>query len=103
MNARIVTQERTIVGLRTVKNAVKFHNPENCRLEKIPLTDGLLTAVRFAHMHYKKRLDEEECRRESGKKEGRAREAKTRDQIVAIKGIEPRQKGAGANDRKANS
>ena len=68
MNARIVTQEprtllgeRTIVGLRTVKGAVKFHVSENCRPEKIPLTDGLLTAVRSAHMHYRKRLDEEEA------------------------------------------
>ena len=67
VNARIVTQERTllgertIVGLRTVKDAVKFHDPENCRPEKIPLTDGLLTAVRSAHMHYRKRLDEEEA------------------------------------------
>ena len=39
VNARIVTQERTllgertIVGLRTVKDAVKFHDPENCRPE----------------------------------------------------------------------
>ena len=67
VNARIVTQERTIlgertiVGLRIVKDAVKFHDPENCRPEKIPLTDGLLTAVRSAHMHYRKRLDEEEA------------------------------------------
>ena len=67
VNARIVTQERTllgertIVGLRTVKDAVKFHDPENCRPEKIPLTDGRLTAVRSAHMHHRKRLDEEEA------------------------------------------
>ena len=67
VNARIVTKERTllgertIVGLRTVKDAVKFHDPENCRPKKIPLTDGLLNAVRSAHMHYRKWLDEEEA------------------------------------------
>ena len=67
MNARIVTKERTllgertIVGVRTVKDAVKFHDPENCRPEKIPLTDGLLTVVRSAHMHYRRWLDEEEA------------------------------------------
>ena len=44
-----------------MKDAVKFHDPENCRPEKIPLTDGLLTAVRSAHMHYRKRLNEEEA------------------------------------------
>ena len=49
VNARVVTQEwtllgeRTLVGLRTVKDAVKFHDPENCRPEKIPLTGGLVT------------------------------------------------------------
>ena len=67
VNARIVTKERTllgertIVGVRTVKDAVKFHDPENCRPEKIPLTDGLLTVVRSAHMHYRKWLNEEEA------------------------------------------
>ena len=67
MNARIVTQEWTLLGEstifdpRTVKDAVKFKGPENCRPEKIPLTDGLLTAVRSAHMHYRRRLDEEEA------------------------------------------
>lgn len=43
-----------------MKDAVKFHYPEKCITEKIPLTDGLLTTVRFGHMHYKKQLDEEE-------------------------------------------
>ena len=44
------------------KDAVKFHNPGKRITEKIPLTDGLLTAVRSAHkiMHYKKKLGEEE-------------------------------------------
>ena len=65
MNARIVTQEWTLLGEstifdpRTVIDAVKFQGPENCRPEKIPLTDGLLTAVRSAHMHYRRWLDEE--------------------------------------------
>ena len=44
-----------------MKDAVKFHDAENCRPEEIPLTDGLLTAVRSARMHYRKRLDEEEA------------------------------------------
>ena len=51
VNAHIVTQERTllgertIVGLRSVKDAVKFYDPENLRPEKIALTDGPITAV----------------------------------------------------------
>ena len=43
-----------------VKGAVKFHTPEKCITEKIPLTDGLLTAVRSVHMDYKMKLGEEE-------------------------------------------
>ena len=110
MNARIVTQERTllgewtIVGLRTVKDAVKFHDPENCRPEKIPLTDGLLTALRSAHMH-RKRLDEEEAEKKKRHAEEKLKRWKerARDQIVERKGREPRQKGAGGNGRNANS
>ena len=51
MNSRIVTQERTllgegtIVGLRSVIDAVKLYDPEHLRPEKIALTDGLLSAV----------------------------------------------------------
>ena len=62
----IVTQkmtllgERTIVGPRSVKDAVKFYDPEKLRPEKIALTDGPLTAVWSADMH-KKRLGEEEA------------------------------------------
>ena len=65
MYAHIVTQERTllgertIVGPRSVKDAVKFYDPENLRLQKIALTDGPITAVRSADMHHKKRLGEE--------------------------------------------
>ena len=45
VNARVVAKERsrlgeqTIVGLRLQKDAVKFHDPLNCRLEKIPVTN----------------------------------------------------------------
>ena len=51
----------SIVGLRSVKDAVKFCDPELNRPEKIALTDGLLTAVRSAHTNHRKRLDEEEA------------------------------------------
>lgn len=47
--------------LRSVKDAVKFYDSENLRPEKIALTNGLLTAVRSAHMHHRQRLDEEEA------------------------------------------
>ena len=51
-NACVVTQgrtlfeERTIVGLRVVKDAQEFDDPRNCKQEKLPLSDGLLAAVR---------------------------------------------------------
>ena len=52
---------RKLMGrfLRSVKDAVKFYDPENLRPEKIALTNGLLTAVRSAHMHHRQWLDEE--------------------------------------------
>ena len=72
VNARVVVKERsrlgeqTIVGLRLLKDAVKFHNLVNCKPEKIPVTKELRKSVRFAHSAYKARLDEE---KEEKKKE----------------------------------
>ena len=61
MQERTLLGERTIVGLRSVKDAVKFYDPENLRPEKVALTDGPLAAVRSAYMHHRHRLDEEEA------------------------------------------
>ena len=78
VNACIVTQERTllgertITGLRAVKDAVRFHDPEHQRPQKIPLSDALTRAVRSAHTHYRQRLEEEEAeekKRQAEKKE----------------------------------
>ena len=72
LNARVVTKERsrfgeqTIVGLRLLKDAVKFHDPVNCRPEKIPVTKEMKKSVHLAHLAYKARLDEE---KEEKKKE----------------------------------
>ena len=50
-NACVVTQERplfgerTIFGLRAVKDAREFDDPRNCKQEKIALTDGFLSAL----------------------------------------------------------
>ena len=72
VNAGVVTKERsrfgeqTIVGLRLLKNAVKFHDPVNCRPEKIPVTIKMKKSASLAHSAYKARLDEE---KEEKKKE----------------------------------
>ena len=72
VNARVVTKERprvgeqTIVGLRLLKDAVKFHDPVNCRPEKIPVTKEMRKSVRLVHSAYKVRLDQE---KEEKKKE----------------------------------
>ena len=72
LNARVETKERsrfgeqTIVCLRLLKDAVKFHDPVNCRPEKIPVTKEMKKSVRLAHSAYKARLDEE---KEEKKKE----------------------------------
>ena len=65
MNARVVTKERsrlgeqTVVGLRLLKDTVKFHDPVNYRPEKILVTKEMRKSARLAHSAYKARLDEE--------------------------------------------
>ena len=49
-----------------LKDAVKFHDPVNCRPEKIPVTKEMRKSVHLAHSAYKARLDEE---KEEKKKE----------------------------------
>ena len=72
VNARVVTKERsrleeqTIVGLRLLEDAVKFHDPVNCRPEKIPITKEMRKSVRLARPANKARLDQE---KEEKKKE----------------------------------
>ena len=51
VNARIVNKERnllgetTIVGLRAVKEAVRFHDPEHSRPENVPITKNMKVSV----------------------------------------------------------
>ena len=65
INARVVTKERAslgesaIVGLRLVKEAVRFHDPVNFAPENIPITKELKLSVRSAHATYQLRLEEE--------------------------------------------
>ena len=67
INARIVTEERshlgekTIVGLRAVKDAVRFCDPVQLRPEKIDMSDALVRAVRSAHSHYRERLEQDKA------------------------------------------
>ena len=55
VNARVVTKERsrlgeqTIVSLWLLKDAVKFHDPVNCRPGKIPVTKEMRKSARLAH------------------------------------------------------
>ena len=65
VNAAIVTQERTllsentIIGLRVVKEAVRFFDPVSNQPEKSAITDDLRRFVRNAHAAYKERLERE--------------------------------------------
>ena len=65
VDAAIVTQERTllsentIIGLRVVKEAVRFFDPVSNQPEKIAITDDLRRFVRNAHAAYKERLERE--------------------------------------------
>ena len=68
--------EQTIVGLWLLKDAVKFHDPVNCRPEKIPVTKELRKSVRFTHSAYRARLDKE---KEEKRKELKETKRKTKD------------------------
>ena len=65
VNAAIVTRERTllsestIIGLRVVKEAVRFFDPVSNQPEKIAITDDLRRFVGNAHVAYKERLERE--------------------------------------------
>ena len=85
VNARVVTKERsrlgeqTIVSLRLLKDAVKFHNPVNYRPEKIPVTEEMRKYIRLAHSAYKARLDEEKEENKKELKKLRERKRKRKD------------------------
>ena len=57
--ARVRLHEHTIVGLRSVKEAVRFYDPEHLRPEKIPITSELRSALRSAHASYTARREAE--------------------------------------------
>ena len=65
VNAAIVTRERTllsentIIGLRVVKEAVRFFDPVSNQPEKIAITNDLRRLVGNAHAAYKERLERE--------------------------------------------
>ena len=69
LNGNIVTKDRcslkeqTITGLRSVKEAVRFYDPQNNRPEKIPMTSTLKQAVRASHQTYTVRLEDERDRK----------------------------------------
>ena len=58
VNARIVTKDRsllgekTIFGIHTLKEAVRFFDPDNKQPEKIEINSNLKKAVKSAHAAY---------------------------------------------------
>ena len=99
VNARVVTKERsrfgeqTIVGLRLLKDAVKFHDPVNCRPEKIPVTKEMRKSVRLVHSLYKARIRPRKGREEEGirsgnyeKERGRRKTEEREGEVVEVQG-----------------
>ena len=85
VNARVVIKERsrlgeqTIVGLRLQKDAVKFHDPVNCRPETIPVTKEMRKFARLAQSAYKARLDEEKEEKKKKLEETKRKKRKKKD------------------------
>lgn len=96
-NTSVVTADRAsmgeaaIIGLRTVKDTVKFSDPVLCRPEKLPLGKKVLAAARSAHAMYLQRLETEkqqEQQLKNEREEKRAEELKRkneRDELVSQK------------------
>ena len=65
VNARIVTKDRSllgekaIVGIHTLKEAVRFFDPDNKQPEKIEINSSLKKAVKSAHAAYQDHLERE--------------------------------------------
>ena len=84
VNARIVTQDRTsldektIVGLHVVKDAVRFFDPLTNRPQLIPVEPNLKRAVKSAHAAYKEYLEKQKTLEEN-KREGERRQKEITD------------------------
>ena len=50
---RVNLSEKSIIGSRLSKEAVKIHDPEDMQPECVPLTTELLSYVRGSHRVYK--------------------------------------------------
>ena len=66
VNARWLAQERAIVGLHIIKDAVRFHDPVSNSAEMIQMTQDLRKSVRSPHLAYK--ANQESRKEEQGKK-----------------------------------
>lgn len=102
VNARVVTQDRsllneeTIIGLRVVKEAVRFHDPISHQPEKIVITEELKRYVRSAYTSYQEWLKREQEEKEREKEEAEKRKAisekvqKERDRLLEKKASMPK-------------
>ena len=81
VNARIVTKDRSLLGektiavIHTLKEAVRFFDPDNKQPEKIEINSNLKKAVKSAHAAYRDHLErEKEMERKKKEEERRLKE-----------------------------
>ena len=92
MKERSRLGEQTIVGLRLLKDAVKFHDPVNCRLEKIPANLAHSTyKARFYQEKEEKKKEFEETKRK--KEEERGRRKTEEREVVEVQGFFGKERG----------
>ena len=83
VNTKVVTKERaslnerTIVGLHVVKEAVRFFDPVSNQPEKIIITDDMRRSVKSAHAMYRERLERE-------KRRGRRKEERSSEKEIDL-------------------
>ena len=108
VNAAIVTRERTllsentIIGLRVVKEAVRFFDPVSNQPEKIAITDDLRRFVRNAHAAYKERLEREREDEEKKRQEvQRMKEISEKERLLEKKSLELTEDNLNEQEEKA--
>ena len=69
VNINVVTDDRTLLseqainGIRMVKDAVAFYDPQHNQPKNIPFTKDLIKALKTAHACYQARLEEERTKK----------------------------------------
>ena len=99
VNTRVVTKERsrlreqTIVDLRLLKDAVKFHEPVKCRPEKIPVAKEMRKSVRFGTLSVQGKIRRRRSYKKLGEKKRKKKTEEREGEVVEVQGFFGKDRG----------